>query len=523
VPESSLDNARLPAGQSIEERALAGDANAQHQLGVKFYNGIGTAQDFTEAARWFAMAAAQGHSGAQANLGLQYQQGTGVEFDIDKARALYQTAAANGQGLAAHNLGYLAETSGNLEEAARWYEKGAELGQANSISSLAFAYSNGRGVAQDIEKAFILYNQAADLGDGMAVVNLGMAYLYGHKTGTDHRKGFDYLMRAADLGKIDAFYHLAIACDNGWGTAKNPESAQTWMTLASLSGNQQAQQDIREHPDLIGTDISGLLAQAHDGKIDAIRTVAKRLYDGDGCEKDMVAAKAWLQEAALRGDAWSQTTFGLILRSTKIHQNEIEAHRWLSKAAEQRDARAIFNKGLDEIVGSGTPVDLVQGAQNILTASLWGFPDARGAYEMLLPDLSNDLRTRVYSTVKWPIISLILGIKTPRENKEDYTSEDEKSFETIRTFVREALEISSYDGQIQEMFRDALSSGRVMIGPTFHDGDIYPTISFSVNDLMMPDGWPIHWKPDDEELKNLGTRIRDNLRADWLRYNYTMV
>lgn len=523
MPESSSDKSQLPAEQLLEAQALAGDAEAQYQLGVKFYNGIGTAQDFTAAARWFTMAAAQGHSGAEANLGLQYQEGTGVEFDIDKAHELYKSAAAKGQGLAAHNLGYLAETSGKLEEAAKWYERGAELGQANSISSLAFAYSNGRGVPQDIEKAFSLYDRAANLGNSMAALNLGRAYLYGHKTAADHRKGFDCLMRAADLGETEAFYHLAIVWDNGWGTGKDPVMAQTWMTLASISGYQQAQKDIREHPDLVGSDISGLLAQALDGKIDAVRTVAKRLHDGDGCRKDMVAAKAWLKEAALRGDAWSQTTLGLILRSTKIKHNEIEGHRWLVKAAEQLDARAIFNKGLDEIVGSGTAVDLAQGAQDILTASLWGFPDARSAFEMLLPDLSNDLRTHVYSAVRWPIVSLIFGIETPRESSAGYTPENQDSFENLKIFVREALERSSYAGQIQEMFKDALSSGRVMIGPSYHGGHYYPTISFSVNDLLMPDGWPIHWRPDDEELKSLGVRIRDEVRADWLRYNYTMM
>ena len=57
-----------------EFRPLAeqGDANAQSNLGVMYYNGQGVAQDYGEAARLYRLAAQQGHADAQRALGILY-------------------------------------------------------------------------------------------------------------------------------------------------------------------------------------------------------------------------------------------------------------------------------------------------------------------------------------------------------------------------------------------------------------------------------------------------------------------
>jgi TPR repeat protein len=49
--------------------AAQGDTSAQYNLGVMYDNGRGVAQDYTEAVKWYRLAAAQGHaSHAQYNL-----------------------------------------------------------------------------------------------------------------------------------------------------------------------------------------------------------------------------------------------------------------------------------------------------------------------------------------------------------------------------------------------------------------------------------------------------------------------
>jgi TPR repeat protein len=59
--------------------ALKGNVLAQYNVGVFQYLGKGFAQpNYTEAAKWFTMAANQGYAKAQYNLGTLYENGEGV-------------------------------------------------------------------------------------------------------------------------------------------------------------------------------------------------------------------------------------------------------------------------------------------------------------------------------------------------------------------------------------------------------------------------------------------------------------
>ena len=57
--------------------AEQGQAQAQHNLGVMYYNGV-PAKDYGEAVKWYRMAAEQGFADAQVNLGFMYHNGRGV-------------------------------------------------------------------------------------------------------------------------------------------------------------------------------------------------------------------------------------------------------------------------------------------------------------------------------------------------------------------------------------------------------------------------------------------------------------
>ena len=76
-----------------EKAALRGDAAAQSNLAVLYYEGQGVAQDYDKARAWFEKAAAQGIPQAQYNLGVLYSKGRGVPKDINRARAWFEKAA----------------------------------------------------------------------------------------------------------------------------------------------------------------------------------------------------------------------------------------------------------------------------------------------------------------------------------------------------------------------------------------------------------------------------------------------
>ena len=84
-----------------------GDATAQYNLGLMYFNGQGVPQDYAEAMKWYRKSADQGHAGAQYNLGLMYFNGQGVPQDYAEAMKLYRKSADQGVPLAQSNLGTL--------------------------------------------------------------------------------------------------------------------------------------------------------------------------------------------------------------------------------------------------------------------------------------------------------------------------------------------------------------------------------------------------------------------------------
>ena len=78
------------------EKAKKGNADAQYQLGILYLAGKGTLQDFSEASKWFILAAEQNHPLAQYELGVLYQIGQGVEIDNEKSYMWFNLAAAAG-------------------------------------------------------------------------------------------------------------------------------------------------------------------------------------------------------------------------------------------------------------------------------------------------------------------------------------------------------------------------------------------------------------------------------------------
>ena len=63
--------------ESLNKKALAGDAEAQFNLGEMYYYGRDVPHNYVEAAKWYRRAAEQGHIIAQSSLGSMYFYGEG--------------------------------------------------------------------------------------------------------------------------------------------------------------------------------------------------------------------------------------------------------------------------------------------------------------------------------------------------------------------------------------------------------------------------------------------------------------
>jgi len=84
---------RLAAAQGLDE--------AQHSLGVMYFDGFGVAQDRAEALRWHELAAAQGHPYALFSVAECHEHGQGVAVDLAEAIRWYRMAQAAGYTAAA--------------------------------------------------------------------------------------------------------------------------------------------------------------------------------------------------------------------------------------------------------------------------------------------------------------------------------------------------------------------------------------------------------------------------------------
>lgn len=96
----------------------------------------------------------------------------------------------------AHSDGYggLAE---NKAEALKWFQKAAELGDAEGVYMIGSAYRYGHGVKEDYSKAVVYFRQAAALGNPFAMWQLGLHHAKGEGVPKDEAEALKWWREAA--------------------------------------------------------------------------------------------------------------------------------------------------------------------------------------------------------------------------------------------------------------------------------------------------------------------------------------
>jgi len=163
-----------------------GSAVGQMTLGLMYES----ADEITEAVRWYRLAADQGHADAQARLAVMYATGRDVpQNDVEAAR-WYQLLEDQGDALTQFNLAVMYVTGRGFgsgyagvprddAEAVRWYRLAADQGHAEAQYNLGVMYSTGSGVPRDDAEAVLWWQAAADQGNAGGQFYLGMAYADG--------------------------------------------------------------------------------------------------------------------------------------------------------------------------------------------------------------------------------------------------------------------------------------------------------------------------------------------------------
>jgi TPR repeat protein len=124
--------------KEITPLARAGNADAEHLLGLMYYMGRGVPRDYRQAFAWHYKAAQQGKADAQYVVGAMYYTGNAVPQDEKLA--------------------------------VQWFHKAAEQGHPDAQYALGLMYrSHVAGLPQDVVLAYMLWNLAAASGHKNAV------------------------------------------------------------------------------------------------------------------------------------------------------------------------------------------------------------------------------------------------------------------------------------------------------------------------------------------------------------------
>ena len=311
----------------LMEKAQAGDAEAQYELGKKYYDGEDVEKDGSKAFYWAQLSAAQNSPKGQNLLGVCYRSGTGVEKDEKKAVEWYTKATE--KWVSPDALYYLATCYAhgiavprNYYKALQYYIASYEVSKEGTLFSeimpciIANIYAKGLGVPKSRQQA-IDWFAISNLTES-DIYALAIDFYYGDdETKKDYAEAefwFKYLLSTYEIYKIfkfDYYYYLGLIYkEGGYGVERNLPEAVKYFALAAEAGRVEGQME---------------LAACYE-------------Y-GMGVERDLQKALEWYIKAAEKNDEAKVTLEEFRLR----HTVELEQQYSFANAGKRYDLFISWN------------------------------------------------------------------------------------------------------------------------------------------------------------------------------------
>lgn len=159
--------------------------------------------------------------------------------DVVSAMTPLRRAADAGYAPAQSLYGYILDKAEYNEEAAQYFRRAAEQGDADGQYGLGILYASGEGVARDAGAAREWLERAGGQGHGLAVVALSQAFLasrLGFKTDPADAAGLGWVRKAAELDSIPALSYLAQGYRSGaFGAPDFKEAERLEARIRELS------------------------------------------------------------------------------------------------------------------------------------------------------------------------------------------------------------------------------------------------------------------------------------------------
>ncbi|SOB87200.1 hypothetical protein SAMN06297144_2324 [Sphingomonas guangdongensis] len=174
---------RLCTGAAMVAMVAAVPAAADVKAGVDAW-GRG---DYRRAVEEWRGPAVAGDADAQFNLGQAYKLGRGVPVDLPMAEEWYRKAAEQGHRQAADNYGLALFQNNKRDRAVTWLEKSAGRGEPRAQYVLGTMYFNADVVARDWVRAYALMTRAS--GAGLSQATATLAQMDRYISLSDRQKG----------------------------------------------------------------------------------------------------------------------------------------------------------------------------------------------------------------------------------------------------------------------------------------------------------------------------------------------
>ena len=210
---------------ALKKKVDSGDMHYSDSLGYAYEFGIGTPFSIKEAMKYYEMAAKQNNTMGMTNLANLYLR----ENKLKKAKPLLLKAAEKEYGYAQYLLAmnFFDLYSENNKEALFWLERAASNDEPYALYQLGLYYSE----ANDLAKAIKYYQRAAELNNADAALEL--SYIYG-EVEQDDDKALFYLKKAAESGNQEVLDELAAMALSGEGNMDAKE-AEYWIKKAGYT------------------------------------------------------------------------------------------------------------------------------------------------------------------------------------------------------------------------------------------------------------------------------------------------
>ena len=213
---------------ALKKKVDSGDMHYANSLGYAYEFGIGTPLNIKEAMKYYEMAAKQNNALGMMNLADLYIQ----EDKLKKAKPLLVKAAEKEHGYAQYLLAmnFFYYKQENNKEALYWLEKSASNDEPEALYQLGLYYAE----KADLAKAIKYYQRAAELNNAEAALEL--YYIYGEGFGVeqDEDKALFFLKKAAESGNQEVLDELAAMALSGQGNMDAKE-AEYWIKKAGYT------------------------------------------------------------------------------------------------------------------------------------------------------------------------------------------------------------------------------------------------------------------------------------------------